>query len=167
MRDVLLVGPWHHDTELSHTHRRAPTDYDADHVLLRTVRCVNGEVQVEVDCEPMFDYGRVPSRWSYTDRAYHQGVARPADGYDAEVELTLTTDLRIGFEGGRAVARTLLKEGDQRLCALSWSEHQPPFTFPEAYGRLVWTAHHWQHWLARGASPTIGGGPTSSAAPSR
>ena len=38
VRDVLVIGPWHHEDDLSHTHRRAPTDYDADHVLLRTVR---------------------------------------------------------------------------------------------------------------------------------
>ncbi len=44
VRDVLLIGNWHHQRDRSHTHRRAPTDYDADHVLLRTVRCVNGEV---------------------------------------------------------------------------------------------------------------------------
>src|SRR5437660_11771919 len=31
VRDVLLIGPWHHDSERSHSHRRAPTDYDADH----------------------------------------------------------------------------------------------------------------------------------------
>src|SRR5688500_9304370 len=42
VRDALLIGPWHHPAERSHTHRRAPTDYVADHVLLRTVRCVNG-----------------------------------------------------------------------------------------------------------------------------
>src|SRR6266567_4032316 len=29
VRDLLLMGPWHHDDELSHTHRRPPTDYDA------------------------------------------------------------------------------------------------------------------------------------------
>ncbi len=150
VRDLLLIGPWHHEDELSHTHRRAPTDYDADHVMLRTVRCVNGEVQVEVDCEPMFDYGRHFATWSFTDRNYHQGVAR-AEG--VPVELKLTTDMRIGFEGGRATARTLLQEGDTRFCALSWSEHEPPDTFDEAYRRLVWTAHHWQHWLARGRFP--------------
>jgi Glucoamylase and related glycosyl hydrolases len=150
VRDVLLIGPWHHEDELSHTHRRAPTDYDADHVLVRTVRCVNGEVQVELDCEPMFDYGHTPASWTYADRGYHQGVAT-ADGVG--VDLRLTTDLRIGFEGGRATARTLLKEGDLRFCALSWSEHEPPYTYDEAYRRLVWTAHHWQHWLARGNFP--------------
>ena len=60
VRDALLMGPWHHDNELSHTHRRTPTDYDADHVLLRTIRCVTGEVQVTFECEPVFDYGRNP-----------------------------------------------------------------------------------------------------------
>ena len=57
VRDALLIGPWHHANDRSHTHRRTPTDYDADHVLLRTVRCVNGEVQLGLDCEPAFDYG--------------------------------------------------------------------------------------------------------------
>ena len=45
-RRAARSGPWHHEDERSDTHRRAPTDYDAEHVLLRTVRCVNGEVQV-------------------------------------------------------------------------------------------------------------------------
>ncbi|AWS47314.1 glycoside hydrolase family 15 protein [Streptosporangium sp. 'caverna'] len=150
VRDLLLMGPWHHDEELSQTHRRAPTDYDASHVLLRTVRCVSGEAQVALDCEPMFDYGRRPVRWAYTERGYHQGLAR-ADGQ--ELELMLTTDLRLGFEGGRATARTLLREGDTRFCALTWTTHEPPYTFEDAYARLVWTAHHWQHWLARGDFP--------------
>jgi GH15 family glucan-1,4-alpha-glucosidase len=149
VRDLLLMGPWHHDEELSETHRRAPT-YDASLVLLRTVRCVSGEAQVTLDCEPMFDYGRRPVRWAYTERGYHQGLAR-ADGQ--ELELMLTTDLRLGFEGGRATARTLLREGDTRFCALTWTTHEPPYTFQDAYDRLVWTAHHWQHWLARGDFP--------------
>jgi GH15 family glucan-1,4-alpha-glucosidase len=150
VRDLLVIGPWHHEEELSGTHRRAPTDYDADHLLLRMVRCVNGEVQVTVDCEPMFDYGRRTANWSHTDRSYHQAVAG-CEGVD--VSLRLTTDMRLGFEGGRATARTLLKEGNQRFCALTWSEHEPPYTCDEAYDRLVWTAHHWQHWLARGDFP--------------
>ena len=49
-------------------------------MLLRTVRCVNGEVQVVLDCEPMFDYGRRPAEWVYTGAAYHQAVARVPDG---------------------------------------------------------------------------------------
>jgi GH15 family glucan-1,4-alpha-glucosidase len=150
VRDALLIGPWHHEGELSHTHRRAPTDYDAEHVLLRTVRCVNGEVQVTMDCEPLFDYGRQPAKWNYTDYGYHQGEAI---GAGIDMTLRLTSDLRLGFEGPKAVARTLMKEGDFRFVALTWTEHPPPYDYDEAYRRMVWTAHHWQHWLARGKFP--------------
>jgi GH15 family glucan-1,4-alpha-glucosidase len=47
----------------------------------------------------------------------------------------------------------MLKEGDVRFVALSWSEHPAPQHYDEAYDRLVWTAHHWQNWLARGTFP--------------
>ncbi|MEY2422150.1 MAG: alpha,alpha-trehalase [Acidimicrobiaceae bacterium] len=150
VRDVLLIGPWHHEDEMSHTHRRAPTDYDADHVLLRTVRCVNGEVQLVLQCEPRLDYGRESGNWSYAGHDYHEAVA---ESFSSDVQLRLTTDMRLGFEGPRALARTLMKEGDTRFCALSWSEHEPPRTYDESYKRLRWTAHHWQHWLARGNFP--------------
>jgi GH15 family glucan-1,4-alpha-glucosidase len=152
VRDVLLIGPWHHETERSHTHRRSPTDYDADHVLLRMIRCVNGEVQINLDCEPVFDYGRVRGDWEYTGPGYHEGVCRaPGSGHD--IELKLTTDMNLGIEGPRATARTLIKEGQTLFCALAWSEHPAPQTYDEAYQRLVWTAHHWQHWLDRGQFP--------------
>ena len=150
VRDVLLIGPWHHEEDRSHTHKRSPTDYDADHVLLRHVRCVNGEVQVHLDCEPVFDYGRQFASWDYTGPAYHEGVAR-AEGVD--LELKLSTDMNLGFEGSRATARTLMKEGDARFCALSWSEHSSPVDAEDAYDKLVWTAHHWQHWLDHGEFP--------------
>jgi GH15 family glucan-1,4-alpha-glucosidase len=150
VRDVLLIGPWRHDTEVAHDYRRTPTDYDAERVLLRTIRCVSGEVQTVMECEPMLDYGRTAVRWQHTEKGYHQAVASP-DGND--IELTLTTDLRLGFEGGQATARTLLKEGDVRFVALSWGGRTPPEDFADAYSRVVWTAHHWQHWLARGTFP--------------
>ncbi|MEA2386261.1 MAG: alpha,alpha-trehalase [Thermoleophilaceae bacterium] len=152
VRDVLLIGPWHHETERSNTHRRSPTDYDADHVLLRMVRCVNGEVQVNLDCEPVFDYGRVRGEWEYTGPGYHEGVCR-ASGSEHDVEIRLTTDMRLGFEGPKATARTLIKEGQTMFAALAWSEHAAPQTYDDAYDRLVWTAHHWQHWLDRGQFP--------------
>jgi alpha,alpha-trehalase len=148
VRDVLLMGPWHHENDRSHTHRRSPTDYD--HVLLRLVRCVNGEVQVLMDCEPWFDYGRLPAEWDYTGPGYHEARATSQEG---DVFLDLTTDLNIGFEGPRATARTLMKEGDTRFVALSWSKHPAPKTYEDAYDRLVWTAHHWQHWLDHGEFP--------------
>ena len=156
VRDVLLIGPWHHEDKRAASHRRAPTDYDADHVLLRMVRCVNGEMQLTLDCEPVFDYGRVPGEWTYRGSGYREVDCRAKSGDGSEgdsgITLTLTSDMNIGFEGPRAIARSLIKEGETRFCALSWGGREPRSS-DEAYKRLVWTAHHWQHWLARGRFP--------------
>src|SRR5690606_25488304 len=127
--DALLMGPWHHDDERSKTHRRAPTDYDAGHVLLRRIRCVNGQVQVRMDCSPVFDYGRAPAEWAFDGPGYREAVAS-APGSD--VRLRLTTDMNVGFEGPQCTARTLLRKGESRFVALSWSEHAPPRTIEEA-----------------------------------
>src|SRR5215213_7198831 len=150
VRDALLMGPWHHTDDRSHTHRRTPTDYDADHVLLRMVRCVNGEVQLNLSCEPVFDYGSKRTTWEYAGEAYRETVAR-AEG--CETELRLVSDLNLGIEGPRVTGRHLIREGEKIYCAVSWSEHPAPVDYDEAYGRLVWTAHHWQHWLDRGEFP--------------
>jgi GH15 family glucan-1,4-alpha-glucosidase len=151
VRDVLLMGPWHHEDDRSATWRRTPNDYEAEHILLRSIRCVSGEVQMVMDCEPVLDYGRSPVAWEYTGDGYHSGRATAA-GVD-DVALTLTTDMQLGFEGGQASTRTLLKQGDTRFVALSWGGAVAPATYDEAYTKLVWTAHHWQHWLARGTFP--------------
>jgi GH15 family glucan-1,4-alpha-glucosidase len=150
VRDVLLIGPWHHHGDRSHTHRRSPTDAEADHVLLRMLRCVNGHVEVRVECEPKPDYGRKAVAWQYDGPAY-----RSAEGLigGEDVTLRLTTDLRLGFEGGRAVARTTLRDGDTAFVALGWSEHAGPRTSDEAYERLVYTADFWHEWLSHGDFP--------------
>jgi alpha,alpha-trehalase len=159
VRDCLVMGPWRHSHPERTTHVRPPTDYDADHMLLRLVRCVDGAVQVSMDCEPAFDYGRRRSRWAHTDQGYQQAVIRPQGEiltpgltHDS-LALTLTSDIRIGLEGPSARARTLLREGDTRFVALSWGSRTPPKNYKEAAKRMTWTAHHWQHWLARGDFP--------------
>jgi GH15 family glucan-1,4-alpha-glucosidase len=148
VRDCLLMGPWRHTHPETSSHTRPPTDYDAEHILLRTVRCVNGDVQLLMNCEPVFDYGQYRENWRRTDHEYFQAAVSHGD-----LTLTLTSDIRIGIEGPSARSRTLLREGDTRFCALSWGRVPPPHTYQEAYERQVWTAHHWQHWLARGNFP--------------
>ncbi|MGI9008053.1 MAG: glycoside hydrolase family 15 protein [Streptosporangiaceae bacterium] len=150
VRDCLVMGPWQHERPGHTRHVRPPTDYDAEHILLRTVRCVNGQVQLALDCEPAFGYGLHRGQWSYTDRGYYQAVCTDPAG---DLSLTLTSDIRLGLEGPSARARTLLKEGDTRFCALSWGSRTPPLDCADAARRMTWTAHHWQHWLARGTFP--------------
>ncbi len=114
------------------------------------MRCVNGRVEMDLECEPRLDYGRKSVSWEYDGPAYGTAVAR---GEGVDVELHLTTDLRIGFEGGRARARSTLRDGDTAFVALSWSEHAPPRTYDEAYHRLVYTADAWHEWLSHGDFP--------------
>src|SRR5215216_4945149 len=44
VRDSLTIGPWHEDE--TEPHARPPTDHEAEHCLVRTVTCVQGEVEV-------------------------------------------------------------------------------------------------------------------------
>ena len=58
VRDALVMGPWR-DDERPEGYRRPPGDYRAEHMLLRVVRCIQGQVDLVLNCEPAFDYGRV------------------------------------------------------------------------------------------------------------
>jgi GH15 family glucan-1,4-alpha-glucosidase len=150
VRDALCIGPWHHESERSHSHRRSPTDHDADHVLLRMIECVQGSAEIKLDCEPAFDYGGLAVDWEYTGSAYGEAIAR-SEGMD--LELRLATDLRLGFEGPRARARTTMREGDKAFVALGWSTHPIPMSYEEALERLARTQRFWQEWLKHGSFP--------------
>jgi GH15 family glucan-1,4-alpha-glucosidase len=149
VHDGLTIGPWHdeHADETSHT--RPPTDHDADHMLVRTIECVQGQVQVEAVCEPIFDYGRTPGRWQTVGEDW--GAAEVTDG---ETVLRLVSDLRIGIEGNRARARHTLVEGERRFVALGWTHGlQCPSDCADADRRLRATWHYWREWLAGGRFP--------------
>ena len=150
VRDALCIGPWHHDSERSHSHRRSPTDHDADHVLLRMVECVQGSAEIKLECEPAFDYGGLAAEWDYTGTGYNEAIAR-SEGMN--LELRLNTDLRLGFEGPRARARTTMREGDVAFAALGWSTHPIPTSYEEALERLARTQRFWQEWLKHGTFP--------------
>ena len=148
VRDALLVGAWPAGSERSSTHRRVPADSKPERVLLRTVRCLTGSVDIALECEPAFDYGRERGAWQYTGPGYGQVEASAGDQ-----RLVLTTDLNLGIEGPRAIARRRMRAGDQAFCALSWDEAAPPADFTEAHGRLSATGDYWHEWLGRGSFP--------------
>jgi alpha,alpha-trehalase len=150
VRDALSIGPWHHETERSHSHRRSPTDHEADHVMLRLIECVQGSVEVKIECEPAFDYGGLAADWSYGGPGYTEALGR-SEGMD--LELRLVTDLRLGFEGPRARARTTLREGEVAFVVLGWSQHPVPITYADAVTWLTRTGRFWQEWLKHGIFP--------------
>jgi GH15 family glucan-1,4-alpha-glucosidase len=148
VRDALTMGPRNHVDAVT-PHTRPPADDDGDHMLVRTVECAEGEVEVELVCEPAFDYGRSPAEWALVDDDLHIAEASGADG-----TVRLRTDLALGIEGNRVRARHVLRQGERAYCALSWAEDmQAPEDIDQALERLDATVSFWRSWLGRARVP--------------
>src|SRR5215831_10319129 len=101
-------------------------------MLIRTVECIDGQVEVELVCEPAFDYGRTPAEWSLVEDDLHLAEARGAGQ-----TIRLRTDLSLGIEGNRVRGRHVLRPGEKLYCALTWAEHfAAPQNVDEATARL-------------------------------
>jgi alpha,alpha-trehalase len=148
IRDALTMGPSHGADEIT-PHTRPPADADGEHMLVRMALCIEGSVELELICEPDFDYGRVPADWALVgdDR-------QVADATGAGQTIRLRSDMPLGIEGDWVRARHTLQKGDQSFCSLSWAEElASPEDVDEATGKLAATAHYWRDWLARARIP--------------
>src|SRR6476660_4393867 len=142
VRDALTMGPTRGpDTVTPHT--RPPVDFDGEHLLVRTVECIDGTVEVELICEPIFDYGRIAASWTIVD-----GVGHLAEATGGDTVLRLQTDLTVGVEGEYVRARHTLKVGDRAYCALTWAEgFDAPADADAAAQRVNTTVAYWRDWL--------------------
>jgi GH15 family glucan-1,4-alpha-glucosidase len=147
VRDALTLGPRRCEDEVT-PHTRPPTDEDADHVLVRTALCMEGEVELELTCEPVFDYGRVPAIWTIGEDGHR------ADATGEGLTLRLQSDLVVGAEGDWVRGRHVLCKGEQAYCSLSWAEQlDSPMSADEANARLAATGRYWRAWLDRARLP--------------
>ncbi len=147
VRDALILGPRRGEDRVT-PHTRPPTDEDAEHLLVRVAMCLDGEVEMELTCAPVFDYGRAVADWSLAEDLH------TADASGAGMTIRLQTDLTVGVEGDRVRARHVLARGEQVYCALSWAEAlDGPNSLDEANGRLAQTAHFWRSWMDRARIP--------------
>ena len=147
VHEGLTMGPRHGEDTIT-PHTRPPTDEDADHVLVRTVKCVEGSVEIELVCEPGFDYGRALAEWTLEpDR--HRATATGAGQ-----TMRLQTDMLLGIEANHVRARHVLREGEELFCALSWdADARVPSSVEEANAQLQATTRFWRHWLSRARIP--------------
>jgi alpha,alpha-trehalase len=148
VRDALTMGPRRGEDEVT-PHTRPPTDEDGDHLLVRTVLCLDGSVEVELICDPVFDYGRAPGEWNLVGDDRHT-----ADASGAGLTVRLRTNMALGIEGDWIRARHELTQGEQVYCSLSWAENlASPQTVDEANERLAATTRFWRGWLGRARLP--------------
>jgi alpha,alpha-trehalase len=142
VRDALTMGPRDGD-DIVTPHTRPPADDDADHMLVRTVECLEGSVEIELICEPVFDYGSTSVAWTMVGDDRHA-----ADGTAAGVTVRLTTDMLLGIEGGRVRARHTISAGEKLFCALSWMDGlASPTDLDDADARMAATIAFWRRWL--------------------
>jgi GH15 family glucan-1,4-alpha-glucosidase len=146
VRDSLTMGSAPERDQVT-PHTRPPVDEDGDHMLVRTVLCLSGDVEVELVCEPVFDYGHTPAEWKMLGR-------HTADASGAGTTVRLRSDMALGVEGDWVRARHDLTEGEQVFCSLSWAEElASPEDLAEANERLEATTRYWRSWMGRARIP--------------
>ena len=155
VRDALVMAPW----EDAHAgdvppYRRTPRADRAAHVLLRTLHCTHGTVDVELVCDPVFGYGLRRGTWSADPEHEPARALRITDPSGDGISLLLASDLPLAVEGAGAVrARVTLRAEEERFAALSWGGADPPHDGREASARLAHTERHWRDWLEEGTFP--------------
>jgi GH15 family glucan-1,4-alpha-glucosidase len=149
VRDALTMGPRTGEDETT-PHTRPPADDDAEHLLVRIATCLDGSVELELVCEPAFDYGSTRGTWVLD--APGGGTADISAG---DVHVRLHTDLALGAEGGDSVrGRHVLNAGDTAFVSLSWAASlDGPQDAADAAARIATTREFWRRWLGRARMP--------------
>jgi GH15 family glucan-1,4-alpha-glucosidase len=146
VHDALTIAEW---ASAGGDASRPDTAHDSDRSLLRTITCLDGEVELEMECLPRFGYGLEGPSWSGGELG--AAVARAADG----TELRLTSDMELSLDGGAARGRIRLREDETGFCAVTWGNDElgGPRSAPEALERLDSTEEFWREWLRDGNFP--------------
>jgi alpha,alpha-trehalase len=146
VHDALTIGDW---APSGDGRGRPNTEHESDHSLLRTMTCVDGEVEMEMECVPRFAYGAEAAEWSGGELG--EALARGPEG----VELLLGTDMELSLEDGAARGRITLREDESAFCAVTWGDEDlgGPRSSPEALERLDSTEEFWRSWLRDGEFP--------------
>jgi alpha,alpha-trehalase len=145
VNDALTIAEWE---SVSDERSRPETGHDPDRSLLRVAVCIDGEVDLEMECIPRFEYGATKASW----RGGELGEATAAG---AGVSLELTSDLELELDDGVARGRLHLRENETGFCSLTWHGGSVggPRSAPEAHERLESTREFWREWLRHGRFP--------------
>jgi len=143
---VLTAGD---DEDPEDVRGRALGPRDAEHLLVRTVECVHGEVEMEVVCEPAFDYAMEEHEWRLVE-----DEQQAADATCGGETVRLLGDIPLEIQGSAAMGTRTLKAGERAFSCLSWREElSGPETAEDAIHMIKSTQHLWRRWLERGIFP--------------
>ncbi len=145
--DALTITEWALSGRDERAMGRPHPRQEADRTLVRIATCIDGEVEVGLDCRPNFEYGSRAASWEPAP----DGELK-ASG--AEQSVKLATDIQPTVEGERVTGRLTLDSGQSCFAALCWDEEGgAPRSAPEARERLEATSDFWRAWLRHGTFP--------------
>ena len=149
VKDALTIADWAPADGEENRRGRPDTAHENDCSLLRTMTCIDGEVEMEMECVPRFNYGTAGAEWSGGELG--EAIVTAADG----TELLLTSDMHLQIENGAVRGRVTLREDQTGFCALTWSDGDlgGPRSAPEALERIDSTEEFWREWLRDGEFP--------------
>jgi GH15 family glucan-1,4-alpha-glucosidase len=145
VHDALTIPAWATEDGSG----RPLTEHESDRSLMRTMTCIDGEVEMEMECLPRFDYGLEEAKWAGGELG--EALASAADG----TELRLTSDMELTIDGDAVRGSLKLRENESGFCAVTWGEGGlgGPRSAPEALERLDSTEEFWRAWLRHGKFP--------------
>jgi GH15 family glucan-1,4-alpha-glucosidase len=114
-----------------------------EHIFVRLVRGMNGEVRMTMDFRPRFDYGSIVP-WFRE----HDGVVEAVGGPDA---LDLSSSLRLRVDDAAVRLEFSVRDGEQVPFLLSYhpSHETPPVGDPSRVEELIeHTASFWTRWAS-------------------
>jgi alpha,alpha-trehalase len=149
VQDLLVIEPVGDGPRRS-DFRRAPGDTAPTGTLLRLATCIEGRVQIVVNCVPVFEYGEQTGPWSYDGEGYDCMTISPPQA--GEPVLTLTSSVALAGASARCYGRSTLEKGETTFAALSWADRQPT-SVEQAQAQLEDTVSYWRGWLANGNFP--------------
>ncbi|HKH65035.1 MAG TPA: glycoside hydrolase family 15 protein [Solirubrobacterales bacterium] len=150
VKDALTIADWvPSGGDRPNLRGRPETGHESDCSLLRTITCIDGHVEMEMECAPRFDYARDGASWSGGELGAATATAK--DG----TELRLTSDMDLELDGAVCRGKVILHEDQSGFCAVTWSDGElgGPRSAPEALERIDSTEEFWREWLRDGNFP--------------
>ena len=145
--DGLTITDWAPSGREERAMQRPRTTHEADRTLVRIATCIDGEIDVHLDCRPGFEYGSQAASWG-------PGPDGALEARAGDSSIHLATDIEPRIEGERVTGRLKLREGQTCFAALCWDpEGGAPRSAPDAQERLDATSDFWRAWLRHGSFP--------------
>lgn len=118
-----------------------------DHQILRSIECLEGEVEIEISFDPRPDYARTVPKLV---NRHQLGIICEHRGYmlnlRSEIPLTIATDQ------SRAGVRATLRSSERRYLSLSFNLEEPAIIPPlgeEARAKIDRSLRWWQNWISQ------------------